>query len=222
VTVNAAETIEAIAYESGMTNSAVASAAYTIAPAVATPTFSPAAGAIPAGTQVTISSTTAGALISYATNGTTPSASGGTQSPVAVTVNAAETIEAIAYQSGMTNSAVATAAYTIAQNYTISGQVVVGGCPLPGVTVALSGGQSNSTQTNANGNYSFTVPGGANYTVTPSPGTYTFNPASWSTQTPLGANQTAVNFTASGPAIPSKEYIRLGGRVIAIANCGSQ
>jgi hypothetical protein len=114
VTVGAAETIEAIAYESGMSNSAVATAAYTMAAAVATPTFSPVAGAIPAGTTVTITSATAGALISYTTNGTTPSATGGAASPVTVTVGAAETIEAIAYESGMSNSAVATAAYTLA------------------------------------------------------------------------------------------------------------
>jgi len=114
VTVGAAETIEAIAYESGMSNSAVATAAYTLAAAVATPTFSPVAGAIPAGTTVTITSATAGALISYTTNGTTPSATGGTASPVTVTVGAAETINAIAYKSGMSNSAVATAAYTMA------------------------------------------------------------------------------------------------------------
>ena len=116
VTVGAAETIQAIAYKSGMTNSAVATAAYTMAAAVATPTFSPVAGAIPAGTTVTITSATAGALISYTTNGTTPSATGGTASPVTVTVSAAETIEASAYKSGMSNSAVATAAYTLAAN----------------------------------------------------------------------------------------------------------
>jgi hypothetical protein len=31
-----------------------------------------------------------------------------------------------------------------------------------------------------------------------------------------------VSFTSSGLGGPSREYIRLGGRVIAIANCGSQ
>jgi hypothetical protein len=63
-----------------------------------------------------IASTTPGALISYTTNGSTPAATGGTASPVTVTVNAAETINAIAYENGYSASAVAAAAYTIAQS----------------------------------------------------------------------------------------------------------
>jgi hypothetical protein len=37
----------------------------------------------------------------------------------------------------------------------------------------------------------------------------------------LTNNQTGQDFTSSGSA-PTREYIRLGGRVIAIANCGAQ
>jgi len=45
VAVGVTETLKAIAYKTGMTDSAVASAAYTInLPVVATPTFSPVAG----------------------------------------------------------------------------------------------------------------------------------------------------------------------------------
>jgi hypothetical protein len=106
---------------------------------------------------------------------------------------------------------------TAPQNYTISGTVTIGVCPLSGVTVGLTG--VPSTTTNSTGAYSFTVPGGVNYTVTPSMTGYTFTPY---TINDLSANQNSVNFAGSGPAIPSREYIRLGGRVIAIANCGSQ
>ena len=112
ITVGVNETVKAIAYKSGSTDSAVASAAYTIAAAV--PAFSPAAGSYTSPQTVTISSTTSGASIRYTTNGSTPSETAGTlySSPVTVGVN--ETVKAIAYKTGMADSAVASAAYTIA------------------------------------------------------------------------------------------------------------
>jgi len=79
---------------------------------VATPTFSPAAGTYTGTQTVTISDATSGATIYYTTNGTTPSSSS-TQYTAAISVSASETIEAIAELSGDTNSAVASAAYTI-------------------------------------------------------------------------------------------------------------
>ena len=100
--------------ETPQANSAVATAAYTIGTqtAVATPTFSPAAGSYSTAQQVTISDSTAGAAIYYTTNGTTPTASS-TPYTGAITVSATTTIKAIATASGMSNSPVASAAYTI-------------------------------------------------------------------------------------------------------------
>ncbi len=80
---------------------------------VATPTFSPEAGSVASGTVVTISSTTAGATIYYTTNGDNPTTNS-TQG-TSVTINEETTIKAIAVKSGMNNSAVATATYTIAK-----------------------------------------------------------------------------------------------------------
>jgi len=113
VSVSASETIEAIAVATGYTNSAVATAAYTITPVLPTPTFSPAAGTYTTTQSVTISDSTSGAIIYYTTNGTTPTTSS-TKYTGAVSVSASETIKAIAIATGYTNSAVATAAYTIA------------------------------------------------------------------------------------------------------------
>lgn len=75
-------------------------------------------------------------------------------------------------------------------NYTISGNVRVDGANLSGATVSLSGGQTASVQTGADGNYSFTIPAGASYTVSVYRNGINFNPASQSF-TNLQANQTA-------------------------------
>lgn len=79
----------------------------------ATPTFSPAAGAVEAGTTVTIATTTEDAEIYYTTDGTNPT-SASTKYTAAIAINEAVTIKAIAIKDGLDDSAVATAAYTIA------------------------------------------------------------------------------------------------------------
>jgi Malectin domain/Chitobiase/beta-hexosaminidase C-terminal domain len=81
-------------------------------PVVATPTFSPVAGAYTSIQSVTISDSTAGSSIFYTTNGTAPTtASTPYSGPISVGVT--ETIQAIATASGSTQSAVGSAAYTI-------------------------------------------------------------------------------------------------------------
>jgi hypothetical protein len=116
VTVSSTETLEAIALAPGYTNSAVASAVYTISmPLVVTPAFFPAAGTYSSGQAVTISDATSGASIYYTTNGTIPTTSSAIYSGP-ITVNATETVQAIAAAPGDTNSGVAYAAYTISSS----------------------------------------------------------------------------------------------------------
>ena len=79
---------------------------------VATPTFSPAAGTYTEAQNVTISCATSGATIHYTTDGNTPTASSTTYSS-AIPVSETTTIKAIAVKSGMNNSDVASATYTI-------------------------------------------------------------------------------------------------------------
>ena len=81
-------------------------------PTVATPTFSPAAGTYYEAQNVTISCTTTGATIYYTTNGDTPTTSSAVYStPIAISETT--TVKALAVKSGMTNSSVASATYTI-------------------------------------------------------------------------------------------------------------
>ena len=84
-----------------------------LSPAVATPTFTPPAGAYGSPQAVTISTTTAGASIRYTTDGSTPSSTVGTVYVNPVSVSSNLTLKAIAYKTGMTNSAVASATYVI-------------------------------------------------------------------------------------------------------------
>lgn len=79
---------------------------------VETPTFSPAEGSYSSTQSVTISCATAGATIYYTTDGSTPSTSSSVYSS-AISVSTTTTIKAIATKSGMDNSGVASATYTI-------------------------------------------------------------------------------------------------------------
>ena len=81
---------------------------------MATPTFNPPAGSYGSTQPVTISTTTSGASIRYTTDGSTPSETVGTVYGGPVSVSSNLTLKAIAYESGMTDSQVASAAYTIA------------------------------------------------------------------------------------------------------------
>jgi pimeloyl-ACP methyl ester carboxylesterase len=82
----------------------------------ATPVFNPAGGTYAVGPQaVTIADSTPGAVIYYTIDGTTPTA-GSIRYTGAITVNSTTTLEAIAVATGYSQSSVATARYTIAQN----------------------------------------------------------------------------------------------------------
>lgn len=80
---------------------------------VAAPSFSPAGGAYSSAQSVTISTSTSGATIRYTTDGSTPSETNGTVYSDPVSISTTTTLEAIAYESGMTDSSVTSATYTI-------------------------------------------------------------------------------------------------------------
>ncbi len=106
-------TINAMAVASGSSQSAVVTAIYVITHGVtASPTFNLAAGTYTTAQGVTLSDSTAGAVIYYTTNGTTPTTSS-TVYATPIQVTASETIKAIAVAPGLQPSSIATAAYVI-------------------------------------------------------------------------------------------------------------
>ncbi len=112
VTVNATGTIEAYAAAPGFAPSAVASGNYTItSPAADPPTFNPPAGLYTSSQSVAIADSTPGMTIYYAINGVPTTSSTPYTGPIAV--SSSETIEALAAGPNYSNSAVASAAYTI-------------------------------------------------------------------------------------------------------------
>ena len=98
----------------------------------AAPTFSPVAGSYGPTQSVAISSSTSGATIRYTTDGSTPSETVGTVYSGTVSVAASETLKAIAYKSGWSDSSVSAAAYTITGVTTYS---ISGNCGVAGATI---------------------------------------------------------------------------------------
>ncbi|MEO1902092.1 MAG: choice-of-anchor Q domain-containing protein [Alcanivorax sp.] len=87
----------------------------TAAEDVATPRFTPPAGAYPGGVTVTLESASPGATLRYTLDGTTPSLSHGIEvaNGTRLTVETDTTVQVIGYQAGLNVSEVASARYTI-------------------------------------------------------------------------------------------------------------
>src|SRR3989475_4870615 len=140
-------TLKAMAAASGMTDSAVASATYTIQQQqVATPAFSPGGGTYTGSVTVSISDATSGAAIHYTTDGSTPTTSSAVYTG-ALTFTQTTTLKAMAAASGMTNSAVASATYTIQQQQQVATPAFSpgGGIYTGSVTVTISDATGGAT-----------------------------------------------------------------------------
>lgn len=89
---------------------------------VATPTFLPVPGTYLGAQSVAISSSTAGATITYTTDGSTPiPGSHGTVYTGPITVSVTQVVKAIGSETGFTNSAVASGSFTINPPNTVVG-----------------------------------------------------------------------------------------------------
>jgi hypothetical protein len=174
ITVSSTESVAAVAVDTahGFTSSSVTSQLFTITEA--TPTIAPAAGAVTSGTQVTIADADAGATIYYTTNGS-PASTSSTPYAGAITLSAAETINAVAID--------ATANYTVSQDASAVYTIMAQSTPTPvissasGVTIIYPSTFSVSiTDTNASATIYYTTDGstpsitnGTQYTGGPFP-----------------------------------------------------
>ena len=116
--------------------------------AAAAPVFSPGGGTYGSAQAVAITSSTAGASIRYTTDGSTPSETAGTiySGPVSIS-SGTVTLKAIAYESGLADSSVTSAAYTIGTGGTGGGTAA--SFEAEGLTYTPSGATA-SVQTDAN------------------------------------------------------------------------
>jgi len=100
------------AFRADLNPSAIVAAAFSLK--VATPVFAPAAGPVTNGTLVTLHTISPAAVIYYNADGTVPTTNSLVYSePIAITNSV--TLQAVGIATGLSNSAVAVAAYSIAQ-----------------------------------------------------------------------------------------------------------
>jgi hypothetical protein len=141
-----------------MFDSAESGATYTLS--VATPTFSVPAGTYSQPQSISLSTTTGGAVIHYTTDGSIPTAASPTYAaPIAVSKSIA--IRAVAMANGLSDSAIATATYTLQAAtpvytppaaYYLTPQFVEISSASPGATVYYT--TDGSTPTTASTQYS--------------------------------------------------------------------
>jgi uncharacterized protein (DUF1800 family) len=87
--------------------------------AVAPPVFTPAPGAYTGSQSLALTTSTAGAQIRYTTGGGTPTSTTGTLYSGPLLLSSSATVQAIAFKTGLADSAVVSGAYTIAQQPTL-------------------------------------------------------------------------------------------------------
>lgn len=152
VNISQTTTLKAIASKTGMTDSPVASATYTISGSqtqVSTPVFHPSEGTYSSYQSVTITSDD-GAEIRYTTDGTAPTPTTGTIYSSPINTSLTTTIKAIASKAGLTDSSIASATYTINDPWTVVSAFSVApiNCDIPcpvDCDISCSGDTSDTT-----------------------------------------------------------------------------
>jgi len=144
ITISTETTLKAIASAPGFLQSAVSSATFTFTNQTPSVAFAPAAGTYSSAQSVTLSDTDANATIYFTTDGSTPTASS-TPYTGAIQVATSETIKAIAIDSKLQNSNIATAAYVI-QNGASTIDFGMGFSSTQGLTLNGSAVANNDTR----------------------------------------------------------------------------
>lgn len=112
ITVSTGTTVRAITSAQSYLQSPVSAATFTFLTQTPAPTFTPAAGTYTSAQVVAITDSLGTAVIHYTTDGSTPTANSAVYSGP-ITVNATETLQAIALSSTLTPSIISAAAYSI-------------------------------------------------------------------------------------------------------------
>lgn len=190
ISVGQTMTIKAKAFKDGLTDSDIASATYTLK--CVAPTFSPDASTVSYGSEITLSSTTGSSTIYYTTNGDTPTTSSTPyDSSNKPSINASQTIKAIAAKSGWSNSDVSSAVYIA--NYTITG---VSNDEDKGTVTASTTTTSNTTITATPKSGYRVIAGDGGYSVTSGSATVVNNGDNTFTVTPTTDCIVQINFEA--------------------------
>jgi plastocyanin len=112
IIVDAAMTVKAIAAMEGLSDSDVMSVDYTVEDPVEMPYADPVGGAVLSGTEVTLSTSTAGGDVYYTIDGSTPTPSSALYTEPIV-ISTTTTIKAIAIKEGMFDSGIMNETYTV-------------------------------------------------------------------------------------------------------------
>lgn len=195
---------------------------------VSQPTFSPAAGAVTAGTTVTLTQASADA-IRYTTDGTDPTKTTGTVYSDPITITTATTIKAIAIK-GENVSSVASASYTI--SVTAPTYNPEGGSYIQGTSVAITStgntiyynmttdGSTPSTPTNASTKYTDPIALGSGTTKIKAIAYDTYgNTSSVISRTYTGIAPTSLPFSWTGAS--DKGKTDLASQTGVVASLGS-
>jgi hypothetical protein len=225
VSIDSTATLQAIAYESGFTDSSITGATYTInLPQAAAPAFSPGGGSYTSTQIVTITSATSGASLRYTTDGSAPTETHGTIYSSPVNISATTTLKAIAYMAGLSDSTVTSATYTIGPPPTLNFEAESLSPVGTGATVSIS------NDANASGGVveflNSTAAGQIMTFTTPSipAGTYQFQLRYWANKT-RGQHTVKIDGTQLGGTIDqyatAKAYVTVTLGNVTFASAGS-
>jgi hypothetical protein len=184
----------------------------TVTAKAATPVLSPAGGTYSSTQSITITDSTPGATIYYTTDGSTPTTSS-TKYTGAISVTTTQTITAIATATGYSQSAVASAVYTIQSTPTV-------------YNVATSFESGFVAQTNPNGVWSYGYSAGftspiTRYDVTAQNGVNGPNAQYWLSSTVNNGTSPAAEYN-NGPAYSDGNVDFLANDFVLVAGVGGQ
>jgi alpha-tubulin suppressor-like RCC1 family protein len=211
ITINQSMTLKARAWHATLAPGGTNVAAYTLA--VSSPSISPGGGAYASAQTVTMTSSTAGAVIRYTTDGSTPTEFSPAYT-AAFSVSQPMTIKAAAYKTGWTTSSVTTAGFGFTNYQPAAPTITPEGGTYDIATVAVSiapvSSQPNRvTAYSTNGNPPYTGywgPFEIDRTTTVKSQTAEFQPYVGWTYGPITTQLIVVKVAGPGIDLPSGEY----------------